>query len=727
MTSVSHAALVTSRTTLPCDSRSPSLSRRVVDSALRAAGLVDLIETALLLVTELVTNAYIHAGTDVQLDVTTTGQALTVEVIDGSAAGLPRVGHAPPPDSEGGRGLLLLDALASEWGTRHFATGKAVWFRLGPTDVAADTHLSAGHQVLGRVPTLAVQPRLDIGWLTRLPAGLEQQLTTGQLVAELLQRMVAALDLREAWVFGQSPEDERTWQQLSGQGGPGAALPAGLVQQLAQDDGSAELPVAAANMRVLPLRGRSGVDGALVLRGRPAVSDDDAALASLVGGRIGELLREDHGLARSERSRSSLTLLAEASELFAGTLNVGHALLLTAQLVVPRFADWSSLSLTGEHHPEKLVVAHRDETRLATLRSALSGPDTATTVARLSAQAHHRPMLAAAADLPADLTREQPGAVLAVPLVARRQQLGLLLVGRPVGSAWTPDDVTLLGELAGRAALAIDNARLYEERTSIADALQALLLPPTLPSVAGVDFGARYTPAGAGNDVGGDFYDVFPLPDDGWGIAIGDVCGKGAAAAAITGMVRDVLRLLISDGATPPQVLRRLNTSILELGDRGRLCTAIAGTVRAAGGGLRIRLSSAGHPPPVLLRAAGQPGLFGGNGTLLGVMPDIDVADDEVHLEPGDALVFYTDGVTESRRGSEMFGDQHLQDCLRGVAGCPAEMIAGRLEDAVRRHSGAESRDDLAILVVSCPPAASSAPGRRGTIPEQQAPQREHR
>jgi phosphoserine phosphatase RsbU/P len=273
-------------------------------------------------------------------------------------------------------------------------------------------------------------------------------------------------------------------------------------------------------------------------------------------------------------------------------------------------------------------------------------------------------------------------------------------VGRPSGGTFGADDVGLLNDLARRTAVAVDSARLYEESTSIARALQASLLPPTLPRSAALEFGARYAAAGEGNEVGGDFYDVFELPDTGWGIAIGDVCGKGAEAAAITGMARDVLRLLVRDGARPPAALRRLNDAILELGERGRFCTATLGTVQPDGDRLRVTMSSAGHPAPVLLRRDGDVSFVGRSGTLLGVLDELDLAEDTVELAPGDALVFYTDGVTERRDGDAMFGEYNLIACLRTAAGRSADAIAGLLEEHVQGFGVA--RDDLAVLVVRC-------------------------
>jgi serine phosphatase RsbU (regulator of sigma subunit) len=245
---------------------------------------------------------------------------------------------------------------------------------------------------------------------------------------------------------------------------------------------------------------------------------------------------------------------------------------------------------------------------------------------------------------------------------------------------------------------------MYEERTSIAQALQASLLPSALPTSDRVQFGARYAAAGEGNDVGGDFYDVFGLPAGGWGVAIGDVCGKGPEAAGITGMARDVLRLLTREGVPSSAVLQRLNDAILELGERSRFCTALLGTVQPDPRGLTVRFSSAGHPPPVLVTAGGDALFLGRSGTLLGVMDAIEVTEDVVHLSPGDALVLYTDGVTERRSGSRMFGDHDLLPSLRTSAGASADLIARNLEQQVQRFGSGASRDDLAVLVIAAPP-----------------------
>jgi sigma-B regulation protein RsbU (phosphoserine phosphatase) len=700
---------MTTRTaeTLPPTGRSASRARRLVEAAVAEYGHEDLADEALLLATELVTNAVVHAGTDLELIVEADAAMLRVEVIDHSPGRLPVVSGGPSELREGGRGIFLLDSLATEWGTRHFAAGKAVWFLLG-----------AGRQDRReRVPaqrTADPAPRKDIAWLVGLPAELEQRISSTDLIGELLHRLTEALDVPDGWLYAEAPEDDRRWGMVAGHGAGTAAPDPDVVRRLSVGASAGAVPGPAGGV-VLPLRAWGRAFGAVVLQGAAALTADEVALARLVGDRMSVVLRDERAQASQLRSRGSLALLAEASEMFAGTLDVRLALTLATQLVVPRFGAWAAALTAFEHAPRLVAVAHGDERRLGPLREALSGDEGEELAAGLVRRlVETGPQLIPTAELPAALGEDRGGDLFAVPLVARRRLLGLLLLGRPAPETSGSEDIGLLTDLARRAALALDNARLYEERTAIAHALQASLLPPTLPSVAQLEFGARYTAAGS-NDVGGDFYDVFSLPDGGWAMAIGDVCGKGAEAAAITGMARDVLRLLTRDGAAPPAALQRLNDVLLELGDRGRFCTTVLATVEPRGRQLHVRLSSAGHPAPALLCSDGSARLVGHSGTLLGVVPDIETTDDLVVLSPGDALVFYTDGVTERRNGADMFGDERLLDCLRRSAGQSADALAGLVEREVRDFGIGQTRDDLAVLVVRCaslPHARTRAPSR---------------
>jgi GAF domain-containing protein len=680
--------------TLPPTGRSAATARRALEQVLGDTELTGVLDEALLLVTELVTNAVVHAGTEIELRIDTDPD-LHIEVVDRSPGSLPVVQPAPAETREGGRGVFLLDALANEWGTRHFGGGKSVWFRLGPRRAPAEGTIRTA-------PDDVARPVAPIDWLVGLPADLEQRISSAQLIGELVHRLVDAFGLEDGWLIAQSAQDEASWELVAANNPLNDAPDLERIRRIAQSGPLGALPGPTAGL-VLPLRSRAGLFGALVLTGTDTLSAEQVAVARLVGDRISVVLRDDRAQASQLRSRGSLALLAEASEMFAGTLDVQLALTLATQFVVPRFASWAAVCTTYEDSPRVVAVAHTDETRLAALRVAMSSTDGQALTERLARELPgQRTVLVPSAELPPDLGEDAAGDVLVLPLVARGRLLGLILVRRPDGSVYAADDVGVLTDLARRAALAVDNARLYEERSSIAKALQASLLPPTLPTAPGLEFGGRYAAAGEGNEVGGDFYDVFSIPSGGWGIAIGDVCGKGAEAAAITGMARDVLRLLVRDGAAPPRALQRLNESILELDDRGRFCTAALGIVQPVPAGLHVRLSSAGHPPPVLVDASGEARFVGRSGTLLGVVADVDLSDDEIVLRPGEVLVFDTDGVTERRHGMDMFGDSRLLSAVRAAAGRGADVIAGHLESDVRRFGTGPSRDDLAVLVIRC-------------------------
>ncbi len=208
----------------------------------------------------------------------------------------------------------------------------------------------------------------------------------------------------------------------------------------------------------------------------------------------------------------------------------------------------------------------------------------------------------------------------ALPLVARGQQLGTLSVGRHQRHRHDPDEVAVLEDVARRAALAIDNARIHDERRRIALTLQQSLLPPVLPMVDGIGFAAEYVPSGDEVEVGGDFYDVVPLPDGRWLAVIGDVSGKGVQAATVTGLVRDVIRVLVRDGKPLSEALNRLNDTLVERGS-GRYCTlALAAVGHGVDGQLEVSLHLAGHDRPVLVRAEGQAHFVGASGTALGLL-----------------------------------------------------------------------------------------------------------
>jgi len=685
--------MTTAESTLPAQVLSPAAARSAVREAMTGAGLEVILDDAVLLVSELVTNAVVHAGTQIELRVDIGPGSVLVEVTDYRPGTLPALRVKPDAEREAGRGMLLLDAVAKEWGTRHFAGGKAVWFKLGVTDRVAPRPLPLRLPGPGSPPSPPV-----VSWLLGLPADLEERLSPAQLLGELLHRLCDTMGLHQGWLIAESDQYSTQWSLVARHDPCDVAPQIDEVRRRAREGTDHPMSVGS-GLLILPLRRRTGVFGALVVGDADHLDQTGLALARLVADRMGVVLRDDHAHAAQLRDRRSLALLAEASELFAGTLDVSLVMTLTAQLVVPQFATWTGVYTTDDHGARLAAVAHALETGTAPLRESLASDAARALVQRLVRELGEQPCIVPAHKLPAAL-RSAVGELLAVPLVARGRLLAVMLVGRRPSTGPAGDDDGLLLDLARRAALAVDNARLYEERTAIAKALQGSLLPTALPTGAHVEFGSRYAAAGEGNEVGGDFYDVFAVPGGLWAVVIGDVCGKGAEAAAITGLARNVLRLLGQDGTPTPAVLRRLNAAILDLGERGRLCTALMATVRAAPSGLVVRLSTAGHPPPVLVTADGSAAFVGTSGSLLGVFEDIDVPDDELVLAPGSTLAFYTDGVTERRDGDRMFGDDRLLAACASAAGSSADTFAGLLEQAVLDFGDQASRDDLAILVL---------------------------
>ncbi|HVM27483.1 MAG TPA: SpoIIE family protein phosphatase [Mycobacteriales bacterium] len=701
--------------TLPPDGTSPRLARSHVRQVLTEAGHEALVDDALLMVTELVTNAVVHAGTVVQVDVVADAGGVRIEIGDLSPGGTPVVrDDADSSTREGGRGMFLLDALAEEWGTRHSRDGKSIWFRLGrPAPAVVRTRPSARPGATAATAAHGVPPAL--GWLLALPGDVETRLSPGQVLSELLHRLCDALDVEAAVLLVESDRDPDAWTVAASRG---EEPDEEEVRELRRSSRTSDAVSSVRGRTTVLLRGRGGPFGALVLHAGP-LDAPTTAIARLAAERLGMVLRDDRADVAQRRQRGALALLAEASDMFAATLDVQLAVTLATQLCVPRLAQWAAVFMVDDRGVRLASVSHEDEEGTSGLRVALSGSAGEAFAERLSRDlAVQRPSFVGRAEAAAVLGDGPRGDVLALPLVARRRLLGGLVVARPESGTYSAEDVSLLLDLGRRAALAVDNARLYGERTQIAHALQASLLPRELPSPAEAEFGARYHPAGEGNEVGGDFYDVFGLPGGGWAVAIGDVCGKGAEAAAITGLARNVVRLLVREGRAPSEVLRRLNDAVLELGERGRFCTAALALVQpTASGALDITYCSGGHPPPVLVPAGGAPRFVGRSGTVLGVVESPDLSDEQLQMAPGDLLVLYTDGVTERRNGRREFGDETLLRVLASTAPWSADAVAGRIQAEVRDFGPDAARDDLAVLVVRA--TGVQAPAR----PSEQAPQ----
>ncbi|QDY06000.1 stage II sporulation protein E [Micromonospora sp. HM134] len=664
------------RVRLPADRRTPAAARAVVRSVLAEADLDELLNEALLLTTELSTNAVEHARTELDIEVVADQIGLTVTVSDFAAGPVDElvVGIRNDTDQIGevsarGRGLLLVDHFASRWGTTYLPTGKGVWFRL-------DRHGDHGDAPRAPYPPPG---QADSEPATTAPSAAAMseltQTSPDPYADEPLTEFATDLLTRVAEMVGAAGGVIR----LDRGEGEGPQVLARYGRQPRPGNELLQVPLAVHR----PYVGELELDAAPSAYARP--------LAVLAAERLALHLENDR-LRRADVRRSAwLTFLAEASELLAQSLDVDLTMALIPQLVVPRLGQWCAVHTTDEWGRLRLAASsHADESVLPQLHKVLeeSGPD--------SVQARLREASRTGSQVPLGGPMEG----FAVPLVARSQRLGTLAVGRHQRHRHDPDEVAVLEDVARRAGLAIENARIHAERRRVAQTLQQSLLPPVLPVVERIGFAAEYVPTGDEAEVGGDFYDVVPLPDGRWLVVVGDVSGKGVQAAAVTGLVRDVIRVLVGDGKPLPEALARLNDTLVERGG-GRYCTlALAAVGPGDGDRLDVSLHLAGHDRPVLLHGTGGANFVGIGGTALGLLDAITSPAAEIVLAPGDALIFYTDGVTERRRGRELFGTERLREAAAPLAGYSADVVAARLRSTAINFSVESPRDDIAILVL---------------------------
>jgi PAS domain S-box-containing protein len=289
---------------------------------------------------------------------------------------------------------------------------------------------------------------------------------------------------------------------------------------------------------------------------------------------------------------------------------------------------------------------------------------------------------------------------IVVPLVARRHVLGTMSLLRMEDAApFDRDDLVLAEDLARRAALAVDNARMFESTRRLARTLQASLLPRGFPEIPGVRIAGGYRAAAQGQEVGGDFYDAFPVAPNRWGIAIGDVCGKGAEAAALTARTRYTIRALADRDAAG--VLRQLNESVMR--DRELLADPLLSVVFAAAsirdGGVALEVAAAGHPRPLVLRAGGEVEPVAVSGVLVGVNPEARYQAVDVWLGEGDTLVLYTDGLTDAHAPRRMLSEADVIELVERGRGMSAVALAQFLETSAAGDAAA--RDDIALLVMA--------------------------
>jgi serine phosphatase RsbU (regulator of sigma subunit)/anti-sigma regulatory factor (Ser/Thr protein kinase) len=811
------------------------------DIAERARDADRLVDDTVLLTSELVTNAVVHAGTAFDVTCKLTSSDVEIAVRDRHPARtLPDIPKAASASAERGRGLLLPSALASSWGVTYARTAKAVWFRISlarggaaedspfPDEIlAGDPHAAGPQQIAGAAaaspaagrpegrdgPGLADAPDIvaaaagaarrsggngnggsgngnggkggETGRAARRPAAAEAR-PAGPDEPGPDRTAAPAEPAEPAEPAGTERPGRGRIPAVAGADDPIPGLRPDLgtlsydellrhTVETARDVVTADAAYALVADEDGELRVRAaaglGVSESLFAPSVPAVFADGAAAKSLVtvpflvDGRVTGVLGaaatsadrfdgkdaarlqrvadrvamslERARLSELERKRRGrIGFLAEASDLLASTLDQEKTISLIAQLVVPRLAAWCAVLLAEEGGALRpSYVWHADESLIDPLASLLDAAEPP----NLAEAGVSWPLAAAVSSLPEEATSLATDAAWCFPLAARGRSLGVVVIGRPRGDRPPREALELAEDLARRAALALDNARLYEQQQLTSQALQRSLLPPELPRIPGVDLAVAHEVAGEGNEVGGDFYDVFPAGENRWRFAIGDVCGTGPEAAAVTGLARHALRILAREGHDVADVVGRLNQLILEEGPRARFITLLHGEITVLGQGapaspagpdgpagpgdpdrpsVRLRLVSAGHPLPLLLRAkdaaagpdpagqagpgaAGLPRAAAEPQPLLGVMGDLSFCAQTVDLSRGDVVLCVTDGITERRDSGRLLDDDDgLARVLARCGGLNAGAVAARIQRAADDFGSGPRTDDMALLVL---------------------------
>jgi serine phosphatase RsbU (regulator of sigma subunit) len=298
--------------------------------------------------------------------------------------------------------------------------------------------------------------------------------------------------------------------------------------------------------------------------------------------------------------------------------------------------------------------------------------------------------------------------LLSVPISDGTTSYGVLTLGRQATEGrFEIAELGLAQELGEHLGVAIRVDRMFRHRSAVAEALQGSLLPARLPDIPGLDLSAAYVPASEGLEVSGDFYDVFPV-QGGWAITVGDVCGKGQEAAAMTAAARHAIRVIAHWSPDPVQTLAKVNEVILAGDYEDRFVTVKLAYLRWEGDRVHVVLASAGHPGPVVVRPDGRVEVLSGGSLPLGLFPDAEPERTELELGPGDLLFFYSDGVTEARSADMRYFEERLADELAGLAGRSAAETTRMVQSLVASFSEDELRDDVTILVakVISPPSA---------------------
>jgi PAS domain S-box-containing protein len=424
-----------------------------------------------------------------------------------------------------------------------------------------------------------------------------------------------------------------------------------------------------------------------------------------------EAEREDAYRA-TERAQSRLAVLAGVSAALSTTLDAGEALHRMAAELVPAFADWCAVDLAEPQGVRRVAVAHKDPGRVAALRAVpptagARGGVVAAVLAAGQPQLFSElddDQLAELAGRPERLALLREVGVtsgMVVPLRARSRVLGALSFGlTETDRRYGEQDLSMAIDIGRRAGLAVDNAQLYGKEHEVAVALQRSMLP-RVPPVAGLEISAHYFAGSERADVGGDWYDVLPLPDGSVGVAVGDVMGHDLIAAAAMGQLRSVLRSYAWEGHRPSEVLERLDRLVQGLG-MAQLATCVYGRLLPVEGGALLRYANAGHLPPVVQRRNGEVEVLdGGKSVLIGAPGGSSEGgrpDGSAFIPRGSTLILYTDGLVEDRETDVDSGVARL--CALVAGHDPALGVSTLCDRLLDELLTGPRTDDAAVIAV---------------------------
>jgi PAS domain S-box-containing protein len=458
-----------------------------------------------------------------------------------------------------------------------------------------------------------------------------------------------------------------------------------------------------------------------------AFSPDELAFLTALGRQCAQALQRGRLFLAEQEARRRMSFLAMASARLAESLDYRTTLDAVAGLAVPAMADWCSVHLLDDGgRPQLVTVHHRDPELLVLLEELFEKyppePDRGAGIGQGVGEArtvHHRhfpeqTLRAIARDdwhLQA-LHRLGLGSALVVPLVVTGRVIGVLTLTRGEPDAYADEDVPLVEDLARRMATAVDNAMHFRQERETALTLQRSLMPRGLPELPDLEVAARYLPGTAGAEVGGDWYDVIPLPGGRVGLCIGDVMGRGLAAAAVMGQMRAAVRAYAMVESSPAVLLGLVDAAMSSL-QQTSITTCLYGVYDPAN--RLLRLASAGHLPPLVVHRDG-----GGEYVELEPGPPLGAAwedppETEVDVPDGAVLVLYTDGLVEGRTQPVENGMLALRNAVAQVPGGDVEQLCDELLRAMGRDGRPD--DDSALLAIStgeatvAPQAADAGPG----------------